>query len=85
MMQLRLNDIRVSGCGMTGRCTFVLYHTGPPVMCCERDDGILIGATMAERSKALVSGSREPESIPISDLLFGFFRTAHAEEYTHGQ
>ena len=27
---------------------------------------------MAERSKALVSGSREPGSIPVSDLLVGF-------------
>ena len=42
-------------------------------------------ATMAERSKTLDSGSREPGSIPVSGLLVGFFRTAHAEKYTHGQ
>ena len=35
--------------------------------------------------KALDSGSREPGSIPVSALLVGFFRTAHAEKYTHGQ
>ena len=40
---------------------------------------------MAERSKAFDAKSREPGSIPVSDLLVGFFRNAHAEEYIHGQ
>ena len=40
---------------------------------------------MAERSKTLDSGSREPGSIPVSGLLVCLFRTAHAEKYTHGQ
>ena len=39
-------------------------------------------ATMAERSKTLDSESREPGSIPFSDLLVGILPTAHAEEYT---
>ena len=42
-------------------------------------------AATAELSKALDSGSREPRSIPVSALLLRFFRTAHAEENTHGQ
>ena len=41
----------------------------------------IIGAAgMAERSKALESGTREPASIHVSDLLVGFFLTANAEE-----
>ena len=42
-------------------------------------------ATTAEWSKALDSGSRESGSIPVSVLLVVFFRTVHAEKYTHGQ
>ena len=42
-------------------------------------------ANTAKWSEALDPESREPGSIPVSTLLAGFFRTAHAEKYTHGQ